>query len=82
MKDRIFGFTFATNSGIGSIPLSLKYGAYLSTLSFSYYSDILLFTAQETGVAGLLFMGVLCPGCMELAEIKGSLVSCEVISDS
>ena len=34
-KDRVFGSTASTNSGIGSISLSLKYCSYFSTLSLA-----------------------------------------------
>ena len=74
MKDRVLGSTSATSSGIGSITLSLRYGAYLPSLSFSYCSNVLLLTAQETGGTGV-FTGVLCAGCMELVKSKWSLVS-------
>ena len=53
MKVRVLGSTSATSFGIGGITLSLKYGAYLPTLS-SYCSDVLLLAAQETGVTGCL----------------------------
>ena len=34
-KDRVFGSTASTNSGIGSISQSLKYFSYFSTLSLA-----------------------------------------------
>ena len=67
MLDRVFGSTSATDSGMGSISVPLKEGAYFRTLSFSYY----FLMDQETGVIGPT--GVLCPGGMELAGSEGSL---------
>ena len=58
-KDRVLGSTASTNSGIGSISLSLKYFVYFSTLSLSVCVNC---DDQETGVAGGF-----CAGWIELA---------------
>ena len=68
MKDRVFGSTAATRSGIGKMFVPWKYGAYLPTLFFSCSSALLLLIDLETGIAGLLLMvNVSCLGWMELA---------------
>ena len=41
-KDRVFGLTATTTSGIGNISFSLKYFAYFSTLSFSLSLGVFL----------------------------------------
>ena len=61
MNDRIMGSTSTTSSGMGTVVLSLKYGAYLLTLSFSYSSGDFLLTAPKTSFARLLLAGVFVP---------------------
>ena len=74
MKDRVLVSTSTTNRMV----LSLKYWAYLPSLSFSCYSAVFLLVDQATK---LLLTGLLCPGGMELAENEDFSVFCETSSD-
>ena len=65
-KDRVLGSTASTNSGIGSISFSLKYGAYLPTLSLEYSSVVFHLQDQELGVVSSSFS--LCPGYIIFSE--------------
>ena len=60
-NDSVFGSTACTNSGIGKISFSLKYLAYLFTLSLSssdgFFFCFCICVDQETA-----FVGVVCPG--------------------
>ena len=66
--------TSTTNSGIGSISIPLKSGAYFPTMSFSYCCGEFFLMDQETGVAGI-------PDGMELAGNDDSLFTWEAGSN-
>ena len=66
MLNRVFDSVSATNSGMVSVSVPLKFGAYFLTLPFSYFSELFFFIAQETRVAGT--DGVFSPGGMSRSE--------------
>ena len=72
MRDRVFGSTAATSSGISRMFALWKFWAYSSTLSLWWTSGDFFLVAQDSSVADL--SGGFCPGGIELAESEVSFV--------